>query len=216
MASLTIQCGVVLGIQKVSKMSSFQIARARKGFTLIELLVVIAIIGVLAGLLLPAIQQAREAARRMTCSSNIRQQALGVMNYESAYKLLPASGQGITPNFWLPAATPSYVEELSVHSVYTTILPFIEQANLYNQMNLRFAYNDTRAPANNAACKTEIPIFRCPSSIVGDDNLDPVGYGRTDYYAPCSTDIDPVTLVRDEQRPLKAYWVTIQQKLAQS
>ena len=180
----------------MSKFSVARLARARSGFTLIELLVVIAIIGVLAGLLLPAVQQAREAARRMTCSSNIRQQGLGVFNYEAAYKLLPSSGQGITPIFFLPVGSPSFVEELSVHSLYTTLLPFIEQGNLYNEMNLRFAYNDTRAPANNAACKTEIPIYRCPSSIVADNNKDPLGYGRTDYYAPCSTDISP-TFLRD-------------------
>ena len=180
-------------------MSVVRSVRARSGFTLIELLVVIAIIGVLAGLLLPAVQQAREAARRMTCSSNIRQQGLGVFNYEAAYKLLPSSGQGITPIFWLPTSTPSFVEELAVHSLYTTILPFIEQGNLYNQMNMRFAYNDTRAPQNNAACKTEIPIYRCPSSIVADNNKDPQLYGRTDYYAPCSTDINVTTQLRDRR-----------------
>jgi prepilin-type N-terminal cleavage/methylation domain-containing protein len=188
----------------MSKIFDSRLARARSGFTLIELLVVIAIIGVLAGLLLPAVQQAREAARRMTCSSNIRQQGLGVFNYEAAYKLLPASGQGITPNFWLPTSAPSYVEELSATSLYVTILPFIEQGNLYNQMNPKFAYNDTRSSTLPAAqnphllaSKNEIAIYRCPSSIVADNNKDPFGYGRTDYYAPCSTDIDITTQLRN-------------------
>jgi len=176
---------------RMSKMSVVRSVRARSGFTLIELLVVIAIIGVLAGLLLPAVQQAREAARRMTCSSNVRQQALGVMNYESAYKVLPSSGQGITPNFF-DSTSPFFTrEELSSQSLYVTILPFIEQGNLYNQMNLRFAYNDNRYPQNNAACKIEIPVYICPSSIVSSADRDPSGYGRTDYYAPCTTDIDP-------------------------
>ena len=64
---------------------------ARQGFTLVELLVVIAIIGILVGLLLPAVQAAREAARRMSCGSNIRQIALALQNYESAYKRFPMS-----------------------------------------------------------------------------------------------------------------------------
>ena len=64
---------------------------SRKGFTLVELLVVIAIIGVLVGLLLPAVQAAREAARRMTCSNNLKQIGLAMMNYEAATKRIPPS-----------------------------------------------------------------------------------------------------------------------------
>ncbi|MFM8399168.1 MAG: DUF1559 domain-containing protein, partial [Pirellula sp.] len=64
---------------------------SRQGFTLVELLVVIAIIGILVGLLLPAVQAAREAARRMSCGNNIKQIALALQNYESAYKKFPMS-----------------------------------------------------------------------------------------------------------------------------
>ena len=71
--------------------------RYRVGFTLVELLVVIAIIGILVGLLLPAVQAAREAARRMQCSNNVKQHALSMLNYESAYKKFPAGNTACFP-----------------------------------------------------------------------------------------------------------------------
>src|SRR3954452_9596518 len=77
--------------------------RVRQGFTLVELLVVIAIIGILVALLLPAIQAAREAARRNQCTNNLKQLSLGALNLESTYKQFPSSGLGYKrvgdPNF---------------------------------------------------------------------------------------------------------------------
>ncbi|MDZ4849006.1 MAG: DUF1559 domain-containing protein [Pirellulaceae bacterium] len=183
--------------------------RGNLGFTLVELLVVIAIIGILAGLLLPAIQQAREAARRMSCSSNMRQMGLAVMNYESSYKLIPSAGEGLDSTGLFPTGEVKISaadkamgrKEVALYhsSVFMAILPQIEQTASYNMMNFSYAYNDLRAPDNQMASKVSIPVFRCPSSPLagGRNALDPSGYGSVDYYATCYTDIDPVTQFRN-------------------
>lgn len=154
---------------------------------MVELLVVIAIIGILVGLLLPAVQAAREAARRMQCSNNLKQFGLGLHNYESAYKKLPSGGEGTDMTLNPPART-DY--SFAPHSPFTVMLPFMEQSNIYNSMNLAFYYNDSRFPANAVACKNQVPIFVCPSDPFGSI-IDPAGYGRLDYFATVYTDIDP-------------------------
>ena len=90
----------------------------RSGFTLVELLVVIAIIGVLVALLLPAVQAAREAARRMNCQNNMRQLGLGAHNYHDVIGVFPSAGISSNETSW------------NVH-----ILPYIEQGNLFNQIS---------------------------------------------------------------------------------
>jgi prepilin-type N-terminal cleavage/methylation domain-containing protein len=122
--------------------------RARRGgFTLIELLVVIAIIAVLVSLLLPAVQQAREAARRSQCKNNLKQIVLGAHNFESSYSYLPSS---LRP----PSAG-------SVRfSVLTLLLPYLDQSNIYNQYNQSINWSVT---TNIPLSQTVIPAFNCPS-----------------------------------------------------
>jgi prepilin-type N-terminal cleavage/methylation domain-containing protein len=119
----------------------------RKGFTLVELLVVIAIIGILAGLLLPAIQQAREAARRMSCSSNIRQFGIALLNYEYSYKLLPPFSAGFgrsNPSAGLGAVTGTLASSGGAYNPNNQftgligLLPMMEQQALYNKIDSGF------------------------------------------------------------------------------
>ena len=129
--------------------------RSRTAFTLIELLVVIAIIGVMVGLLLPAVQAAREAARRMQCSNHLKQIALAVHNYQSAFKKFP----------------PSALVDLSVSStgnngswgVHGRILPFLEQGNVYEKVDLSIAWDDQQAIDG-----LKIPTFACPTDPGSD------------------------------------------------
>jgi prepilin-type N-terminal cleavage/methylation domain-containing protein len=126
--------------------------RARGGFTLIELLVVIAIIAILIALLLPAVQQAREAARRTQCKNNLHQIGLAFHNFESTYGRLPSS---IRP----PANSIGGVQQSRV-SVLTDLLPYIDQATIFNQYNKNINWS---AGTNVALSQTRIPAYNCPS-----------------------------------------------------
>ncbi len=126
----------------------------RRGFTLVELLVVIAIIGVMVGLLLPAVQAAREAARRMSCSNNMKQLGLAMHNYHDTHRVFPY-GFGLNQEFWSALILPQ-LEQTSLHST----LVWANSAN----MGSAFATNWTNFNSpNKAACETLIPAFRCPS-----------------------------------------------------
>jgi prepilin-type N-terminal cleavage/methylation domain-containing protein/prepilin-type processing-associated H-X9-DG protein len=135
--------------------------RNRPGFTLIELLVVIAIIAVLIALLLPAVQSAREAARRIQCTNNMKQLGLAVHNYESTHGVLPpafvlgiVSGTTLNGNGW---------------SAHARILPYSEQGAAFNAMNLSLRYS---LAANITINKLTISTFLCPSEIKPEPKTD--------------------------------------------
>jgi prepilin-type N-terminal cleavage/methylation domain-containing protein/prepilin-type processing-associated H-X9-DG protein len=124
--------------------------RPRRAFTLVELLVVIAIIGVLVALLLPAVQAARESARRMSCQNNIKQCGLAIQNYHDIYLTLPTGGLG-TGN------------QMGFH---VFILPLIEQGNLYNdstKFNFNASWTVLTSTTVTGGMQAKVPAFYCPS-----------------------------------------------------
>ncbi len=152
--------------------------KLRPGFTLVELLVVIAIIGVLVALLLPAVQAAREAARRSSCLNNISQLALAVHNYDFAVENLPAGT--INPD------GPIRSEPIGKHvSWLVQVLPYVEMRNAYDAFDQQAgAY----APENAAVRAVPVSLFMCPSypgSEISEDETSAVS-----TYAGCHNDVE--------------------------
>ncbi len=136
----------------------------RLAFTLVELLVVIAIIGVLVGLLLPAVQSAREAARRMQCSNNLKQLSLAMHNYASTHGRFPPAYIRV---YYQPAQTNTDLdqERRGNWGWGSLLFPFIEQTNLHTGLNVgpvTFATN-LDIPATRAMLQSGLPMYRCPS-----------------------------------------------------
>ena len=123
--------------------------RRPRGFTLVELLVVIAIIGILIALLLPAVQAAREAARRMQCSTNLKQVGLAILNYENTNKMLPIGMNIASPVF-------------KAHSGLAALLPYVEQVELYEKYNFEQRIYDPSGVNYRVTCM-HIPAYICPS-----------------------------------------------------
>jgi len=143
-----------------------------RAFTLVELLVVITIIGILIALLLPAVQAAREAARRAECLNNLRQLGIGLHNYINTHGTFPMNRTGKTAQNW---------------SALAMISPYVEQANMYNRLDFRgYPYTVTigtgktyNAGPNQEVAKTVVNVFMCPSDPAGV--IDPDGLAPTNY-----------------------------------
>ncbi|WP_404307048.1 DUF1559 family PulG-like putative transporter [Neorhodopirellula lusitana] len=150
----------------------------RKAFTLIELLVVIAIIGVLVGLLLPAVQGAREAARRMQCQNNLKQIGLAVHNFESTYKSLPPGLE----TFQQKNTSNGSILNWYGRTVHTHLLAFIEQQAIAEMWNwddtMDAATENTRDPGNKyiksdeAASAQLVSTYLCPSDLTTADPIE--------------------------------------------
>lgn len=131
----------------------------RPAFTLVELLVVIAIIGILVALLLPAVQSAREAGRRMQCANNLRQIGLGLHNFHDSMGYFPPGA--VTGDTTTPAHRAFRIPTRIQHGWTVFILPFVEQQSLSDLYDLR---QDWRSLRNKKARESRIPMVRCPST----------------------------------------------------
>ncbi len=137
--------------------------RVRAGFTLVELLVVISVVGILLGMLIPAVQAAREASRRMQCQANLKQLGLAALNFESARQHLPSGGWGYQ---WQGFADISSAAGQPGSWTYS-LLPYVEQSSLYHLGNYSGPAHE-RDLALRQRVVSAVPIYNCPSRRGGE------------------------------------------------
>ncbi len=179
-------------------------SRGKTGFTLVELLVVIAIIGILIALLLPAVQSAREAARRIQCTNKLKQIGLALHNYHDSYQMFPAFGWGA--NQHTPGAAAN--GEKKGASGLATLLPYLEQQAVYDKLDFRQCFTnwagnctgtlvgDAATNGNAAASELELDAFLCPSDPTGnrdEQTLAGTNYGPATGRTGSKTNYDLVT-----------------------
>jgi len=156
---------------------------SRRAFTLVELLVVIAIIGILIALLLPAVQAAREAARRSSCTNQVKQLSLAVHNYHDTFKRIPPGTLSTNTTTYSTAGWCTSGSNANNRAPWTVLLlPFIEQTNLHEQFNMGEAFtastNVAGSSTNHALSLLNNPTYQCPSdrnSLSDKDNINYLG-----------------------------------------
>ena len=167
----------------------------RHGFTLIELLVVITIIGVMTGMLLPAVQWSREAARKIQCTNNMKQLGLAIHNYESVNGVFPPGGITYQEYPLDCSQTPRD------HSMFTLILGYLDNAPVYNSVNFSYAAGGPQGrqhagAVNHTALATTVAAFVCPSDgtpipptskLVNPANQTYNGYSHCSYAGSTGT-----------------------------